>query len=81
MEKKLTHYDRVLRHLQDFDSINQVEAINEYGNYRLSATIFLLRKDYPIVSIHKTGKNRYGEKTNYVDYMLEEKYLKRLNND
>ena len=71
-ETKLTHKDRVLRHLIDRGSITQVEAVKDYGNYRLSEYIRQLREDgYLIDSVWKSGKNRYGEKTHFVRYTLE----------
>lgn len=68
----MTHKERVLRHLQDYGSITQVEAVREYGNYRLSEYIRQLRSDgYEIISNWITGQNRYLEKTRYVRYYLE----------
>ena len=70
--KPLTQLDRVLRHLNDFGSISQWESITEYGITRLSAIIFILKHEhYPITSewIHST--NRYGEKSRYKKYYLD----------
>lgn len=71
MEK--THYDRILRHLQDFGSITSLEAFKDYGNTRLSATIFLLRKDgWNIKSEKIDFINRYGKKVYFAKYILLE---------
>lgn len=68
----LTHPQRILRHLEDFGSITSMEAFEEYGNTRLSATIFKLReKGYPITSEWETAHNRYDEPVRYVRYRLE----------
>ena len=68
----MKHIERVLRHLQDNGSITQLEAANEYGNYRLSEYIRQLRElGYNIESQWKTGKNRYNENTHYVKYVLK----------
>lgn len=75
MEKKrVTHIDRVLRYLHDFGSITSLDAIREFGNTRLSATIFELRHRYnlPIKSKREIGKNRYGDKTEFARYYIEE---------
>lgn len=74
VKKRTTHIDRVLRYLHDFGSITSLDAIREFGNTRLSATIFELRHRYniPIKSQREFGRNRYGEKTDYVRYILEE---------
>ena len=42
---KLTQYDRVLEHLQKNGKLSQKQAIRLYGAYRLSAIIYILRKD------------------------------------
>lgn len=70
---KETHYDRILRHLKDYGSITSWEAFEEYGNTRLSATIFLLRKDGWKISSNKVGrKNRYGKMVYFAEYVLDE---------
>lgn len=72
METKMTHYDRILRHLKEFGEIDSWTAIMEYGCTRLSAYILLLRKDgYNIESETMTGKNRFGESTRFTRYVLK----------
>lgn len=72
--KKQTHYDRVLKHLQEHGAITSWESIELFGNTRLSATIFDLRQDgFNIKSETITTKNRYGDPTHYTKYTLEEK--------
>lgn len=64
---------RVLDHLKRKGNITSWEAIKEYGNTRLSATIFNLRKKgLNIVSCDKEGTNRYGDKIRYTVYFLME---------
>ncbi len=73
MDKKTTHYDRVLQYLQDFGEITSWDAIREFGNTRLSATIYLLRKDgWQIKTEFKADKNRYGDPVSYAVYKLEQ---------
>lgn len=68
-----SHYDRILRHLRDYGSITSFEAFKEYGNTRLSATIFLLRKDGYNISSNKVAyRNRYGKIVYFAKYTLEE---------
>lgn len=71
--KRTTHEDRVLKHLEIFGSITSMDAIRLFGNTRLSATIFLLRKKYIIESVDETEKNRWGDKTTYTRYVLKGK--------
>ena len=73
MKKLVTHKDRVLQYLRDVGSITSLDAIREFGNTRLSASIWLLRNEgYNIKTTFETNKNRYGEKVSYVRYYLEE---------
>lgn len=67
----MTQCDRILRHLQDYGSITQAEAVTEYGCYRLGARIFDLKaRGVAIKSETVSGKNRYGERTSFARYCL-----------
>jgi len=69
--KRLTQYDRVLRHLRERGNITSLQAFRDYGITRLSAIIFNLRKDgYNITSEYMSRKNRYGDKVKFVKYVL-----------
>ena len=71
---KMTQCERVLRHLEDYGSIDPMEAIYEYVCMRLASRISdLKRQGYPIVSERTKGKNRYGEDTSYCTYRLANK--------
>ena len=71
---KMTQCDRIIRHLKDHGSISSLEAISEYGILRLASRVNdLKRRGYNIVGEIKTGRNRYGEKTNFKVYRLIEK--------
>ena len=68
---KGTHGNRILCYLETHHGITSLEAIQLFGNTRLSATIFSLRKlGYNIISVDKECKNRYGEKTTVTEYQL-----------
>lgn len=72
MERKKTHYDRILKYMQDFGEITSWDAIKEFGCTRLSAYILMLRKDgYRIKTEYKSSKNRYGDSVNYAIYRWE----------
>ena len=69
----MTQNDRIMRHLREYGSITQAEAMTEYGIYRLASRISDLRKEG--VSIKRDmvkGKNRYGEATCFAEYRLLE---------
>lgn len=68
---KLTQCERILRHLNDYSSISQLDAISEYGIMRLASRITdLKRQGYSISAKMVKGKNRYGEATHYAVYRL-----------
>ncbi len=69
-----THKDRVLEYVRQFGSISSLEAFRDLGNTRLSATIFLLKKDgYKITTKNESSKNRFGDNTTYCRYYIEER--------
>lgn len=66
-----THYDRVLKHLQDHSSITSLEAFRDYGITRLSAIIYDLRKDGWIIDSQRVScKNRYNKTVYFAKYCL-----------
>ena len=67
----LTQCDKILRHLQDYGSISQMDALREYGIMRLASRISdLKRQGYPVTREIVAGKNRYGEDVFYARYSL-----------
>ena len=69
----MTNKEKILEHLQKYGSITQLEAINLYWFWRLSAVIYNLKKEgYNITA--KTIKVKRADGTNaYVSqYILED---------
>ena len=67
----MTQTERILRHLTDYGSITQGEALQEYGIMRLASRVNDLRKaGTPIITECVEGVNRYGEKTRYARYRM-----------
>ena len=63
----------VTLHLLEKGSITSWEAIKEYGATRLSAIIYNLRKrDMNIRNERVDFVDRFGRKSHYVKYVLEE---------
>lgn len=58
----------ILLHLQKHGSITPLEALGEYGCYRLSSVINRLRRDHIITTEKTEGKTKYGKPTNYATY-------------
>ena len=70
---KTTQCDKIIRHLNDYGSINPLIALQEYGIMRLASRITDLKKrGYKITSKTKKSKNRYGESVHYSEYRLAE---------
>lgn len=69
----MTQCERILRHLRDYGSITQAEAMTEYGCYRLGARIFDLKNQgYEITGVTECVKTRYGETCHIKRYRLED---------
>lgn len=65
--------DRILRHMRDYGSITQAQAMQEYGCMRLAARIADLKaRGHRIETKTGHGTNRYGEKTSFAVYRLVE---------
>lgn len=65
--------DRILRHMRDYGSITQAQAMQEYGCMRLAARIADLKAcGHRIETKTGHGRNRYGEKTSFAVYRLVE---------
>lgn len=65
--------ERVLKYMQDFGSITQLEALEHLGVARLASRISDLKKDGYAIRREMIGKkNRYGELTTVARYSLED---------
>jgi hypothetical protein len=65
--------DRILRHFKEHRTLTSLEAINEYGNTRLAATVHTLRaRGYEISTQNIEVTNRYGEKRHIAKYTYSE---------
>tara|TARA_R110001592_G_scaffold315035_2_gene590879 strand:+ start:287 stop:499 length:213 start_codon:yes stop_codon:yes gene_type:complete len=68
---KNTHKTRTLDYLKKYGSITTLQAIQDLGNTRLSATIFTLRKEGSnIVSNNIKVPTRFGTSTIVSKYIL-----------
>lgn len=71
MRTELSQTADVLKYLQTYGKITSFEAIQFFGATRLSAIIFELRKrGYPIETVMRSVKNRYGKTSNIAVYHL-----------
>lgn len=67
----MTKMEKTLRYMQEHGSITTWEAIKEFGNTRLSNSIYMLKKKgYKIESINENFVDRFGDKSHYARYTL-----------
>lgn len=71
--QKITKTQLVKNHLLTRGKITSWEAIENYGATRLSAIIFKLRdKGMPIETNKIEFEDRYGNKSNFAEYVLNQ---------
>ena len=70
---KVKQTERILNHMQEHGSITPLDAMNEYGIFRLASRISDLKKQgYDIQSSFIEVQNRYGEKCHVKSYSIGE---------
>ena len=70
---KVTQCQRIIEYIRQFGSISTLEAFRDLGVARLASRIHDLKcQGYIFETETKTAKNRYGEKTSFKVYKLEE---------
>lgn len=71
VDHKPTQNERILKYMNDFGSITQLDALRDLGVMRLASRISDLRRlGYPIESLAEAVKNRYGEKCHIKRYRM-----------
>lgn len=75
MMQNMSQSERVLFHLQKYGKITNLECHELYGIRHAPSVIRDVRKrlfkegnKYKIENVHKEGKDRFGNKTNYDEY-------------
>lgn len=69
----MTQTEIIAEHLKVYGSITTWEAFERYGITRLSAQIYLLKKEgYDFTEEWITKQNRYGKSVSFKKYILEE---------
>ena len=66
----MTQSDMILKHMQTFGTITPIEALSEYGCFRLAARINDLRKEHNIESKMIERVNQFGGKVRFAEYSL-----------
>ena len=69
----MTQRKRVLDYMREHGSITSKDAFEKLAVTRLSAVVFDLRAEgHEIKSKNESGRNVFGERTNYCRYVLVE---------
>ena len=67
----MTQEKQILKHLKSHVGITRMEAITRYGIVNLPGRIYDLKKHgFPIATINREVKNRYGETCRISEYRL-----------
>ena len=70
---KITQKDRILEYIRNFGSISSFEAYANLGITQLGARIDQLKKEgYEFKTEWESNINRFGEKTDYKRYYLDD---------
>lgn len=70
---KMTQKDMVLDHLRKYHKITDLEAYRDMGIRRLAAVVSDLRSAGHMIRTENTTRpNRYGRRTTFATYILEE---------
>lgn len=64
--------ERILDYIKKYGSITTLDAFLDLGCTRLSEYIRQLRQEYDIKDKWEVGKTRWGEKTEFKRYWIEE---------
>lgn len=68
----MTQKERIIDYIKQFGSITSLDAYRDLGITQLGARIDGLKKDgYRFKTEWESGKNRFGDKTDYKRYYLE----------
>lgn len=68
----MTQKERIINYIKEFGSITSLDAYKDLGITQLGARIDGLKKDgYVFKTEWESGKNRFGDKTDYKRYYLE----------
>ena len=68
-----TQKEMILNHLKKYHKLTDLEAYRDYGIRRTGARVWDLRREgYNIRTELTTKPNRYGKKTTFATYILED---------
>lgn len=69
----MTQCERILKYIQEFGSITQLDALREFGCMRLASRINDLKNNgFKIIKKMEKSKNRYNEPISFARYFIKE---------
>lgn len=76
MIEKMTQTEQVRWYMQEYGSIDPMQAMRDLGIYRLGARIWDLKniENLNISKRNKSVKNRFGKNTVVAEYYLEDNH-------
>ena len=70
---KETQVDKIINHIETFGSITPLDALREYGCFRLASRICDIKKaSYKVTKTMETANNRFGEPVRFAWYSFYE---------
>lgn len=70
---KVAQNERLLKAMQRGEKLTALNALNDYGVFRLASRICDIRKHgYPVQSKMVSVKNRFGEEVSVKEYWIDE---------
>ena len=70
--------ERILQHMQTHGSITPLEALRDYGCFRLAARINDLRTEHDIETTTIERVNQFGDRVRFAEYRLKTNGQMRL---
>lgn len=69
----MTQCEKIMSYMQEYGSITQLDALREFGCFRLASRVNDLRRNgIKIKTEMVRAKNRYGEPISFARYTLED---------
>lgn len=69
----MTQVEAIIKFIREHGSITPMDAFGQLGITKLATRVSeMIRDGYPVQKIREEGVNRYGEKTHYMRYWMED---------
>lgn len=76
---KINQRQRIINYIRKFGSITSLDAYKDLGITQLATRIKELKEQgYEFITKWESSKNRYGEKTDYKRYFLDDMVVENM---